>query len=188
MNISPTTQECLLLLDRYGFPEEKKPHLFSVMANTVYLTRHLQIYGIPIIESFMVASSLLHDIDKGVPGVGVSHPNHAVNILKHEGFDEIAAVVAKHSLQSIIDPVLKPESWEERILFLADKMAKLHPLTVDQRFDLWRNEGISDLTRVLDATYVAVKSLENDMCSHIRKTPKQIVYEVQLSFAKNVGV
>ena len=131
-----------------------------------------QIYqctNVPIDQLLLQAAALLHDIDNNIPKLsGEKHPDTAVRILREEGMEEVAAIVATHSLHAILDPVNGPKTIEQKILYLADKMVKYEVIGVDARFKLWSKEHLPpDAQAVLDAAYPKVKALEKEILAKI---------------------
>lgn len=124
-------------------------------------------------KPLLIAAALLHDIDKNVPRLpGERHPDTAVRILRQEGMEEVAELVKTHPLHAILPGSgLKKgrtplTTWEEKILFLADKMVKFDYVGVDERFRLWNEEHLpADEQKILDATYPKVKALEQEIFS-----------------------
>lgn len=205
----PSRKECYLLLKKYRFPDRKLRHVELVAEVSRFLAEKLnsvilrarerserveklkversrlsasrriaRTISLPLLE----AAALLHDIDKGIPGAGETHPKEGVAILRREGYEELADLVAKHSLPAILDDEIKPKTWEEKILFLADKMAKDQVMTVDQRFQLWRDEHISELDKVLDKTYAKVKMLEKEIFTIVGIRPDEVARKLQFPF------
>ncbi|MBI5619911.1 hypothetical protein HY950_03045, partial [Candidatus Gottesmanbacteria bacterium] len=81
-----------------------------------------------------------------------------------EGMEEVAALVKAHPLHAILDPLTAPKTWEEKILFLADKMVKYKIIGVDGRFALWNAEHLpAGQQAILDASYPKVKELEKEI-------------------------
>ena len=64
--------------------------------------------------------------------------NHVVkgaNLLKRMGFREVSEVVKKHSLYKL-QQKKQPKTWEEKIVFYADKRAKNDKIvSVEERFE-----------------------------------------------------
>jgi len=86
--------------------------------------------------------------------LGEQHPDTAVRVLREEEMSEVAEVVRRHPLHAIVDPTIAPRTPEEKILYLADKMVKFEILTVDKRFQLWRDEQLPrEAVEMLDACY-----------------------------------
>ena len=134
-------------------------------------------------EQLLEAATLLHDIDKNIPRrEGERHPDTAVRVLKELGYDEIAGIIARHSLHCILDPKITPESWEAKILFLADKMTKYEVIGVDRRFKLWYRENLPPAAVAeLKACYPLVKTLEQELFTAAGIT----VFDIEQEFANN---
>ncbi len=155
-------------------------------------------------KKLLVAGALLHDIDKNVKKLpGERHPDAGVRILKEEWMEEVAALVATHSLHTILagsdmiqhrgqafqkgqTPSIAPKTWEEKLLFLADKMVKDDIIGVDARFKLWNEEYLpADEQAILDAAYPKVKELEQEICNMFGLKPEQLVKEIKKEYTNN---
>ncbi len=143
------------LWEKYRLPEQKRIHLTAVAKLAMIFADK-----IPVNKKLLFAAALLHDVDKAVGG---RHPETAVAILRQEGMDEVADVVATHSLHSILG-ARPPKTREQKLLFLADKMVKYDIVGVDKRFALWRAENLPpDAQKILDQSYPKVKALEQEV-------------------------
>lgn len=162
----PTEDQVKRLWDKYGLPERKRRHVTLVarvagfFASRVSASTHQ-----PINASLLRAAALLHDIDKNIPRLpGEQHPDTGVRILKEEGMEEVAELVKTHPLHAILDPAICPKTWEEKILYLADKMVKDEVIGVDARFALWNDEHLpADQQKILDESYPKIKALEKEI-------------------------
>jgi predicted hydrolase (HD superfamily) len=163
----PEEQQAKQLLVKYRVPQEKQKHLFLVAAVSKFLAERILKHtsGQSIHIPLVVAAAYLHDIDKGVTKLpGEQHPDASMRVLSEEGMEEVASLVKNHPLHCILDPLTAPKTWEEKILFLSDKMVKYEIITVDKRFDLWRQEQMSEKGRLqLEAAYPKVKELEKEI-------------------------
>lgn len=158
----PTEVQAKALWDKYQLPEKKRIHVALVTKVAMDLANKI---NKPINRPLLLAAGLLHDIDKVIPKLpGERHPDTGVRILREEGMDEVADVVTKHSLHMILDPRTAPKTWEEKLLYLADKMVKQEVIGVDARFALWNNEHLpEEAQRELDLAYPKVKQLEKEI-------------------------
>jgi putative nucleotidyltransferase with HDIG domain len=137
----PTERHIRLLWEKYEVPDRKRNHMELVARVALFLADRLTERNprIHIKKSLLLAAALLHDIDKNAPNrPGERHPDAAVRTLRKEGMEEVARIVATHSVHAILDLAIAPTSWEEKLLYLADKMVKQDVMTVDKRFALWR--------------------------------------------------
>lgn len=174
----PTEDQCKALWEKYNLPEYKRKHVTLVALVARFLAERLanNDLRLTINVPLLVAGALLHDLDKAIERLpGEQHPDTAVRILKEEGMEEVADLVKTHSLHSIFDPVISPKTWEEKLLYLADKMVKQEIITVDARFALWNDEHLPpDAQKVLDAAYPKVKALEKEIFDKIGLTPEDV--------------
>lgn len=174
----PTEEQARILWDKYSLPEKKRVHVALVARVALWLADQLtrKTVNLKINTSLLLAAALLHDIDKNIPKIlGEQHPDTGVRILREEGMEEVAALVKTHPLHSVLDPAIAPKAWEEKILYLADKMVKQEIITVDERFAFWRKEQLPpEVASVLNATYPLVKELERDIFTLIDTSPVDV--------------
>lgn len=163
----PNKDQAKVLWDTYQLPDQKRIHMSLVARVAVYLAKHLQIRGTHIVvnEKLLIAAALLHDIDKTVPKLPHErHPDASVRILRGENMDEVADLVVTHPLHAILDPDISPKTWEQKLLYLADKMVKYDIVGVDKRFALWNAEYLpAESQKLLDECYPLVKELEQEV-------------------------
>lgn len=176
--VLPTRDQIVELWNKYALPAYKRHHCQLVSRVAVWFAHELAVKGnvTGIDVALLESAALLHDIDKmAQKNAGEHHPDAGVRILKDEGFPEVADLVRTHPLHAILDQNISPKTWEQKILYLSDKMTKHDIITVDERFALWRKESLpQEAVFVLDATYPMVKALEEDICAMIRVAPKDI--------------
>lgn len=164
----PTDDQIKVLWEKYQFPQKKRQHVTLVArVADFFASRITQLTSQPINQPLLLAAALLHDIDKNVPRLpGERHPDTAVRILKEERMEEVGELVKTHPLHAILASSIAPKTWEEKILYLSDKMVKYDIVGVDRRFALWRGENAqSEVVEQLDAAYPKVKALEKKMFS-----------------------
>lgn len=185
----PSLEQSQALWEKYHLPENKRRHVTLVAQVAQSLAKRLEQKLGPdrVNLQLLVAGALLHDIDKAVDRLpGEQHPDAAVRVLTEEGMEEVAALVKTHPLHAISDPALSPKTWEEKLLYLADKMVKYDIITVDERFALWRSENLPQpAVDLLDQAYPLVKQLETEVCGLLRTSPHEIG---QLAQGESVGV
>ncbi len=179
----PTAHEAKQLWETYDLPEAKRVHSLWVSRLAVWFARELmrKDTSVRIAIPLLAAAALVHDIDKSIPKLpGERHPDTAVRVLLAAGYDEVANLVRTHPLHTILDRGTAPNTWEEKLLYLSDKMVKHTVMTVDERFALWRAEHLPPrAVAELDAAYPLVKSLEREICTRLDMTPDTIVRVLQ---------
>lgn len=178
----PNEQTVHKLWDVYALPEVKRNHSQIVADVALFLGLRVQeILHISIDTNLLYIGALLHDIDKKIPkATGEHHPATGVRILNQLGFGEVANLIKTHSLPAILDQSIAPKTWEEKLLFLSDKMVKHSVITVDERFLLWRKEDMpKEAIDELDKTYPKVKQLEKEVFSLIGLHPYDVAMQVK---------
>lgn len=168
----------LSLWEKYALSPKKRVHVSQVARVADFLARKLMetTPDIHINLSLLRISALLHDIDSGVQFLPHEiHPDAAVRILRDEGLPEVADIVKTHSLYSVLDAGIMPQKWEEKVLYLSDKMVKYEIITVDKRFALWRDEQLPPIAvEKMNTCYPIVKKLEFEIFSRIRIDPVHV--------------
>ncbi len=138
---------------------------------------------IPVDNTLLLAGALLHDIDKAAHKLpGERHPDAAVRILRVEGMDEVADLVATHPLHAILDPAISPKTREQKLLYLSDKMVKYDIVGVTKRFALWNEEHLPQQEqKILDVCYPKVKKLEQEVFRLAQISPDDILKMKEVS-------
>ena len=164
MRETPTAEECYELWDTYHVPVNVRGHLSKVRDVSILLGQELQKAGQTVDLALTEAGALLHDVLRfvGVPQVnlryfeepptmddfeewrrldskysGLNHAQAAGAELRELGYSEaLALVVERHDYAKVIDPEERPSTWEEKIVFYADKRVLHRELvSLDRRFD-----------------------------------------------------
>jgi uncharacterized protein len=176
----PSFEKCLELWDTYHLPKEKRVHVQVVAFVCHFFANHFNQKGIYIHTPRIIASALLHDLDKGAEKFPRErHPDAGIRILKALGMKDIAINVKTHSLHTILQKDINTYTWEQKILFLSDKMVKQTIVGVDKRFALWLAEPLSSQVKdQIRSAYPKVKILEKEICAVIGIHPKNIISEI----------
>ncbi len=172
----PDERTVLHLWNTYALSDVKRNHSRVVARVAMFLAAKVSAkLGISINTELLYAGAMLHDIDKNIPKQkGEHHPDTGVRVLRVGGFGEVADLIKTHALSSILDQTV-PKTWEEKLLYLSDKMVKHDIITVDERFRLWRKEDLSSNAIVeLDKAHVKVKALEKEVLDIIGITANDV--------------
>ena len=131
MNI-PTKEECLEILKRENVPDNIVAHVKAVCDFSMKTADFLEKKGINVNRKLVAAGALLHDVKKITKG---DHITEGYEFVKSLGFPEVAMLVKKHGLVHLGDGSFEPKTWEEKIVFYADKRCKGNKVvSVDERF------------------------------------------------------
>jgi len=182
--------EAIALWKKFRLPKNKRQHSLHVAKLAVFFASKLQEKKqIATQTKLLLAAALLHDIDKNIPQrEGERHPDTGVRILTEIGMNEVAQVVRTHPLHAICDNQIAPKTWEEKILFLSDKMVKYDIISVDERFSLWKKERWTKKElSMLENSYPKVKELEQFVCGALGLTPTEVIQLAKQSILGDKG-
>jgi putative nucleotidyltransferase with HDIG domain len=113
----PNKQQCLDILAKNKTPPNVVSHCKSVCEIAEGIADKLIIKGKVINKKLVIAAALLHDIERDKK----NHVDVGADLVKSMGFPEVAEVMRKHSLKDIEYEKNQPSSYEEKIVFYADK-------------------------------------------------------------------
>jgi HD superfamily phosphohydrolase YqeK len=153
----PTRKECLAILAEYHVPPHIVSHGKAVAKLAVFLAQRLNENGQVVDVTLTEGACLLHDLlrvhdfkesdynrfERNLPEENKakwqrlrakykssSHEDAAYDILK-EQYPALALTIKRHRYMALLDEKDKPESWEEKLLYYADKRVmhdKIMPL------------------------------------------------------------
>lgn len=132
----PTRKECLAIAKKYHVPSHILKHSFAVAKLAVFLAQRLREKGIAVNVELLDRACLMHDIarvcdfKKSDPGSlwqqlrakfkGIPHEYAGYEILKDK-YPAVAMTVKKHRYMALLDEKERPATWEEKLLYYADK-------------------------------------------------------------------
>lgn len=127
----PSCSECLAILAKNKTPSNVIKHSKAVCKVAEEIADNLIKKGIKVDKKLVIAAALLHDVVREKK----DHVLEGANLIRKLGFPEVAEVIAKHSLHKIENPSQQPHSYEEKIVFYADKRAKEAKIvSLEERF------------------------------------------------------
>ncbi len=113
----PTKKECISVLIKNKTPSKIIKHTKAVCKVAESIADRLIRKGVKLNKKLVIASALLHDIERDKP----KHVVKGTMLLKKLGYPEVADVIKKHSLYKLEQKNRQPSRWEEKIVFYADK-------------------------------------------------------------------
>jgi HD superfamily phosphohydrolase YqeK len=146
-NNLPTHKECLAIIEAHHVPPHIVSHSMIVAKLAVFLARKLKEKGESVDLNHTESACLLHDIVRvcdikeldysriGRPITAedkekwhqlqtkyqeIPHEDAAYDILK-ERYPALALTIKKHRYTALLDEKEKPATWEEKLLYYADK-------------------------------------------------------------------
>jgi HD superfamily phosphodiesterase len=206
--IAEMTEELLQkLLKQYRVPTHIQKHMKKVAAVALFLGQKITQSGEEVDLIALRQAALLHDIlkigdfktldfdnfEQDVTAEDIqfwtalmkaagrtNHENAAYNMLKEIAEEKIATIIRKHRFAGLIEAHDKPVTWEEKLLYYADKRI-LHDkiVSTSQRLKDGKERYFPDGNHPPDHHLVekALYRLEQEICTAAGITPEQITEE-----------
>ena len=129
----PSNSECLKILRQNNVPDNIIAHSKKVCEVAIKVVNLLEKNGVKINKDLVMAGALLHDVKKLSPN---DHVIEGYELVKSLGFPEVAVLIKKHGLANLDKEEFAPITWEEKIVFYADKRVTNDRLvSLDERFE-----------------------------------------------------
>ena len=152
----PSREECLEILKTSKTPSNVIEHCKAVCKVAEDIADNLIKKGIKVDKKLVIAASLLHDVVREKK----DHVMEGANLIRQMGYPEVAEVISKHSLYRIEEPLQQPHTYEEKIVFYADKRAKGSEIvSLEERFRDLKIRYDVDFTK----EYAFAKKMEEEL-------------------------
>lgn len=182
----PGPEECLAWLNEQNASEGLVAHCQAVAAAAYFLAVRLGRIGIEINPVLAHRGGLLHDLDKlTCDGQGLAHGEYSARLLREKGLLELAEIAGRHLLYTILTPECAPQTWEQRLVFYADKLVERSSVvSMPERLNALIRRYPGYAAQIL-ACREPVSALEQTICQVIGTTPDALVAELQQAINKN---
>jgi len=128
---------CLDVLRKYGVPENIIIHSLAVCDVATYLAQRLREAGEKVDVDLVASAALLHDVGKAKAVVErfptLDHAEASAAIVSMERLPEVAAPIARHLLNSPLDKSFPPSTWEDKVIWYADKTTRFRYIGLRRR-------------------------------------------------------
>ena len=192
------------LLIQYRVPLHIRKHMQKVAAVALYLGQRIQQAGHQVDLIAVRQGALLHDVlkicdfktldienfEQNVTAEDIQfwtalmkscnhigHEEAAYNMLKEAGEEKIATIVRKHRFAGLIEPENKPKTWEEKLVYYADKRVRHDQIvSLAERLEDGRERYFPDgkLPPNHELVEKAIFKLEKEICTVAGIKPQQI--------------
>lgn len=154
----PAKEECLKILKASNVPDNVVAHSKAVHDFAMKVADLLQKRGISINRDLVGAAALLHDIKKMN---AKKHESEGAELVESFGYSEVAPLIKKHGLSNLGKDDYTPKTWEEKVVFYADKRVKSDKIvSLEQRFEYIKQRyKWEDIEKELDFT----KKIEEEL-------------------------
>ncbi|MBI2523217.1 HDIG domain-containing protein [Candidatus Woesearchaeota archaeon] len=154
--IIPSKSECLAILDKNKTPSNVIEHCKAVCKIAEEIADKLIAKNIKVNKKLVTAAALLHDVEREKK----DHVMEGAKLIRKMGFPEVAEVMSKHSLHKIENPAQQPRTYEEKIVFYADKKAKESKIvSLEERFKDLKQRYDIDFTK----EYAFAKKIKKEL-------------------------
>ena len=212
----PTRKECQAIIEEHHVPPHIVKHSLAVAKLAVFLAQRLTEKGMTVDVNLVDRACLLHDIaricdfkeldysrfeqpvtaeDKAkwrqlrAKYEGIPHEYAAYDILK-EQYPALALTIKKHRYIAVLDEEEKPNTWEEKLAYYADKRI-MHDniVSLEERLTEARKRNIFFYDTEAQSKIITAKvdpliySLEKEIFDEIGLSPLEITDEFIDSFS-----
>jgi putative hydrolase of the HAD superfamily len=160
----PSHHQVQGIFDEYPQSEGLKKHTRKVAVVAYLISQVLVDHGINISPVLALRAGLLHDVDKRVwRESGLQHGEKGAKILEESNFHVVAEIIRRHQVFTVLDPQRVPSTWEQKIVYLADKFVEKDRFVgMPARFDHFR-ERYPDSRDLMNQAQPLALQLENEV-------------------------
>ncbi|GAP09885.1 protein containing uncharacterized domain HDIG [Bellilinea caldifistulae] len=160
-------------------------HVEMVAALAYQMAVWLRNSGQPVNPLLAQRGGLLHDLCKiSARGTKILHGDLAAEWLHAHGETELAGIAATHMLFNLIEDGKRPATWEEKIVYYADKLVENGQVVpFSRRMDALRQRYAMDQA-LIDRLAEAIPPLESELTAPLGWTIEDLVERLQQSFWK----
>ncbi len=186
----PDREQCIAWLQEKGNPHNVLAHVQAVAAAAYQLAVWLRERGESVDPILTHRGGLLHDIARAYTfgREGVETPDHAsqgsIWLAEEYNQPELSAIVDHHMLFNILDPQRMPITWEQKLVYYADKLAEGPRLGALEK----RMNGLQERYDIpqpdMDLLLPAIRQIEQEISDGLRK-PRRIWFDQLLQALKN---
>jgi putative hydrolase of the HAD superfamily len=119
----PSYSACLDMLAERGNPPNLVEHCQAVAGAAYRMAVWLRGAGEPLNPVLAHRGGLLHDLDKiETSQTNAPHGSLSAATLERSGYPALASIATRHVVDSVLDSSSAPHTWEEILVYYADKL------------------------------------------------------------------
>ena len=183
----PSVAECLVWLKQYGGSDSLLGHVRKVAAIAYAIAVQIGRCGVNVNPILAHRGGLLHDLAKGIARHDRSGKNHgelAAEILLAHHQSSLSEIARRHILFGILDDAIKPRTWEEKLVYYADKWVEGGSLVgLTERIQALRRRYNLDGDK-LEKTWVLLREIEGEIQSAAGMSETEFTVYLQDSVEK----
>lgn len=128
---------------------------------------------------------LLHDLAKiAARPLKADHGQLAAKMLADRGQPELAQIALRHMLFNLVDTSNRPRSWEEKLVYFADKLVESGQIVhFHERLAALRERyRIATPEEEMNALVTALGVLESEICRPLSWTPAELLAQLKTAY------
>jgi len=156
-------------------------HVQNVASIAYQLALWLRAAGEKVDPLLAHRGGMLHDLAKvnTLHKSSINHGEAAARILEDRGHPALAEIARRHILTHVLDDKLAPRTWEEKVVFLADKLSEGSRLvTLDQRINAL-SQRYSRFSAGIQSCLPALRKLQREICARMRVPEAELTDRLQ---------
>ena len=183
----PGYAQCLAWLQEQQLPQNLLAHVHAVASAAYLLAVWLRAAGQPVDPLLAHRGGLLHDLAKlkakeRSPEQRIGHAELAALMLEDRGEPLLAECARRHALFAILQPELAPRTWEEKLVYFADKLVEGSRVAgLDERILSLRQRYPSDSEKIA-AMAPALYTLQDELCLALGFPAAELVRRIKTAF------
>ncbi len=183
----PVYRTCLAWLLEQPVSHSLLGHIHGVAATAYTLAVWLRAAGQTVDPLLAHRGGLLHDLAKiksleKPPDQRMHHGELGARMLADRGEPDLAEITRRHPLFCLTQDALRPTTWEQKLVHLADKLiegSRLVPL--EERITALRHRYAFDEARI-NASVPALEALLAEVCAALNLPVEEIIPRLRQAF------
>jgi len=166
----PGYPTCLAWMQEQALPHNLVAHVHGVAAAAYQMALWLRAAGHHLDPLLAQRGALLHDLAKlkameRPPEQRIGHAELAARMLEDRGEKLLAECARRHPLFAILQPEQAPRSWEEKLVYFADKLVEGARMAgLDERIASLRQRYPNDAEKIAEMA-PALYALQDELCA-----------------------
>ncbi len=181
----PRVDTCLAWLQLHGAGLNLIEHQLSVAGVAYRIALWMRANGTQVNPILAHRGGLLHDIGKIMPqkeGERLSHGEAGARALEALGEPVLAEITRRHMLSDMRDPDRTPQTWEQKLVYFADKLIERGwPVTLQERMRRL-SERYPNVTDSMREILPPLLALQAELCGRAGIPLEELVLRLEEAF------